>query len=980
MNQDLLFNIIDKRPRENYFEGYSYIVSPDSPQTDINFKILDEVFLDPILSFKLDEKLSSFADYFMVVIGFKPGVTDNPARSAKMALNLFSLNCDVYSYKTFLVKKDQYQNLDVSNYFNPLIHNLFKIDLSDVNSEMITYFNKPIVSIDNSPSVNTIDLSIDETDFNTLNKERCLALTFSEFQTIQEYYNKSSVKAKRSELGLPDVATDVEIEILSQSWSEHCKHKIFNADIDFDNDGRLEKVKSLFKTYVKKTTDDVIDRFGIDWAKSLFHDNAGIVRFDKNIDLCFKVETHNSPSALDPYGGALTGILGVNRDILGCGIGAKPIANTNFLCFSDPNSLDENKDNRFPVGHLEPRKILSGVHKGIEDGGNKSGIPTVNGGFFFDDSYAGKPLVYCGTLGVLPHNLKSGADTFFKCARPNDLIVIAGGSVGADGIHGATFSSLELNEHSPATAVQIGDPLTQKLVSDFTIAARDQELFTSITDNGAGGLSSSIGEMAEQAGGACIDLALCPLKYSGLSPWEIMISESQERITYAVPPEKFDQFSKLASLYKVSIVNLGTFNDSGLFHIKHNDETVAALDLDFIHNGLSNMKLEAKWSNAIKYSETSWSNRKTVDSHSVDLKTKVYRVLSSPNICSKKHFISQFDQEVQGATVLKPFFGDAQNNVNNCGGIDLSVFGGEEDNIALLSCGTAPRLAYIDPFLMGQASVDEALRNLICHGVNLEKVCALDNFSWPDPVWSENNPDGKVKLGALVLTARGMQDACLSYGIPLVSGKDSMKNDFIGKDKSGERVKISANPTLLVSALGVTDRQNIIQSKIVDSDSHLYLLGDDKVNCLTGSEFSLYFNVPDTKSHPKFNTKKQFELYKKISSFTSIKEVDSIHDLSEGGLLACLCEMFFDTDFGITINCCEKDVDGFLFSEYPGRFLLNVKSKFKNKIEQVFKDEFTYLGQVNLSNNLIIGSDHKVIMQDSFENLKSAWMNSKGEF
>jgi phosphoribosylformylglycinamidine (FGAM) synthase PurS component len=375
-----------------------------------------------------------------------------------------------------------------------------------------------------------------------LSKDMLLALSLEEMKAIQQHYSEEKTKTSRAELQLPADPTDVELEMLAQTWSEHCKHKIFAANIDYEDSetGEKKTIQSLFNTYIKQTTEDLWDKRP--FLRSVFHDNSGVIAFDEKTLVCFKAETHNSPSALDPYGGAITGIVGVNRDILGTGKGAKPIFNTNVLCFGDPNTPEAD----IPRGLLHPRQVLEGVHKGIVDGGNHSGIPTVAGGFVFDESFKGKPLVFCGTGGIIPAEIL-GEEGHINHIEPGDAVVMVGGRIGKDGIHGATFSSLALDEESPTSAVQIGDPITQKKMTDFLLEARDLGLYKGITDNGAGGISSSLGEMAETSGGVRIDLHKCPLKYQGLAPWEILVSESQERMSLSVDPTKLQDFLALSA-------------------------------------------------------------------------------------------------------------------------------------------------------------------------------------------------------------------------------------------------------------------------------------------------------------------------------------------------------------------------------------------------------------------------------------------------
>ncbi|MCH2637310.1 MAG: AIR synthase-related protein, partial [Candidatus Thalassarchaeum sp.] len=394
-----------------------------------------------------------------------------------------------------------------------------------------------------------------------------------------------------AELGLPPTApTDVELECLAQTWSEHCSDKIFAAHIHHvdTTTGEESEINSLFKTHIMQPTLDMQTQ--VDWLLSIFHDNSGVIEWTKDWSLCIKAETHNSPSALDPFGGAMTGIVGVNRDILGTGLGARPIANMDVFCFGPPDF-----SGHLPGGLFHPSRVLRGVHAGIRAGGNESGIPTVNGAIVFDDRYIGKPLVYAGTVGIMPRHLPDGRESHDKTPSPGDIVYMLGGRVGSDGIHGATFSSLELTEESPSSAVQIGDPITQKKMIDMVLEARDAGLIQVITDNGAGGLSSSVGEMAELTGGAELDLAVVPLKQPGLSSWEILVSESQERMTVGVSEDNVPAFEALAELHEVEATAVGTFTDSGAFIVKHGDSTVAHLPMDFMHDGCPQLQLNSEW-------------------------------------------------------------------------------------------------------------------------------------------------------------------------------------------------------------------------------------------------------------------------------------------------------------------------------------------------------------------------------------------------
>ncbi|MCK4502451.1 MAG: phosphoribosylformylglycinamidine synthase, partial [Desulfuromonadales bacterium] len=492
---------------------------------------------------------------------------------------------------------------------------------------------------------------------------------------------------------------------LAQTWSEHCKHKIFSAKIEYEDEhGNLQVIDSLFKTYIVGATAKIRENLGADdYCLSVFKDNAGVIEFNDDWSVVFKVETHNSPSALDPYGGALTGIVGVNRDGMGTGMGARLIFNTDVFCFASPFYEKE-----LPPRLLHPRRIFDGVIEGVEHGGNKSGIPTINGSIVFDDRFAGKPLVYCGTSSLMPR-LLNGQQCHDKKVLVGDRIVMTGGRIGKDGIHGATFSSEELHEGSPVTAVQIGDPITQRKMFDFLIIARDRGLYNSITDNGAGGLSSSVGEMAEDTGGLELHLDRAPLKYPGLQPWEILISEAQERMTLAVPADKLDAFIALATDMDVEATDLGTFTDSGYFHCLYEGKTVSYLSMEFVHEGVPQMVIPAKWQPR-DLSEPDFSQPE-------NLATELQQLLSRLNICSKEAVVRRYDHEVQAGTVIKPLTG-----VTNDGPSDAAVFRPLLDSFegVVVSHGICPSYSDIDTYHMMACAIDEGLRNYVAVGGDID--------------------------------------------------------------------------------------------------------------------------------------------------------------------------------------------------------------------------------------------------------------------
>ena len=947
-----------------------YKIAADHPPSAA---VLHEVFADPVL-----QKLHMAADApaqtpaYIAEISFRPGVTDNAARAAEMALALTGHQTRVASSSLYMLHGDmtakEAEKLAQEMLANPLIQKIDVMTYADFAAQ--TRFDDvqlPTVQLAVAAQLfDTVDLHIDDAALEKLSAERCLALSLFEMKHIRDFYAKPETAAARAAASLPAAPTDVELEILAQSWSEHCKHKIFAADIDYTGpDGQTRRISSLYKSFIKRATADVKKDRGLDWLVSVFSDNAGIVRFDDNIDLCIKVETHNSPSALDPYGGALTGILGVNRDILGAGLGAKPIANTDVFCFAPPSMPHKGREGDMPQGPKSPRQILEGVHKGVEDGGNKSGIPTVNGAFFFDDDYAGKPLVFVGTVGVMPQKLPDGRASAEKSILAGDIVVMTGGAIGADGIHGATFSSLALDENAPATAVQIGDPLTQKTMTDFLLEARDLGLYRAITDNGAGGLSSSVGEMAQMSGGAKLDLARCPVKYPGLAPWELMISESQERMTLAVPPEHLEALLALASRRGVVATAIGSFTDDGQLHVEYGGKTVARLPLDFIHDSLPPLQLPAVWDKP--RARSAWRGGARADERQTPpakITDALLHLLATPNITSKEKWVRAYDHEVQAATHVKPFGGIHADGPNDAGAIWLYPHGGARKSTAVVGCGMAPRVSPHDPYLMAQYAVDEAVRNVVAAGGDPDMLCLLDNFCWPDPVQSAKNPDGDYKMGQLVRTCEGLYDICRAYGAPLVSGKDSMKNDFRGLDKSGHAVTISVLPTLMVTAMARGTAGIACGSDFKSAGDVIYVIGAPGAS-FCASEYAAQFNV-DSGAPLPLDMPAAMAGYRNIHAALQSGLLQSLHDVSDGGILCAIAESMIGGRMG-------ADLDGMdartAFGEAPARFIASVAPDNIQAFELAMDGTpCTRLGTVTNDAILACGDE-----RTELPNLVSAW-------
>ena len=593
-----------------------------------------------------------------VEIGFLPGVTDNVSHTVREVIeDLLKKEIDhekgVFTSTSYFIKgslsRQQIDALSLELY-NPLIQRARVLCRSEYLKEGFGH-QMPVVHIEGQPKADLVSLDLSDDELVNIGKQGIadkdgsrrgpLALDLASMKVIQKYFRDVEKRTP----------TDIELESIAQTWSEHCKHTIFSAKVG-DNDA------GIFKKYIRAATERVRKEKGDrDFCLSVFSDNAGGIIFDENYIVADKVETHNSPSALDPFGGSITGIVGVNRDLMGFGMGARPVANRYGFCFANPFDTvplyrKKNKESQL----LSPRRIMDGVIRGVNAGGNCSGIPTPQGFVYFDDRYKGKPLVFVGTIGLIPR-VVNGKPSVEKCARPGDLVVVAGGRVGKDGIHGATFSSEALSSGSPATAVQIGDPITQKKMSDAIVKeARDLDLYSSVTDNGAGGISCSVAEMAKESGGFEADLDKVPLKYPGLSPWEIWVSESQERMTFSVPPAKADQFIDLMRRRGVEAVVIGTFTNTGRGVVKHRGTTVLNMDLDFLHNGLPRKELASHYTQA--------SRTKKLPEAASDY-TKAFKdILSRLNICSFGFISSQYDHEVQGNSVIKPLQGKGRVNGN----------------------------------------------------------------------------------------------------------------------------------------------------------------------------------------------------------------------------------------------------------------------------------------------------------------------------
>jgi len=736
---------------------------------------------------------------------------------------------------------------------------------------------------------------------------------------------------------------DVELETLAQTWSEHCVHKTFKGKISYEG----KTIDNLLKSTVIKATRELAKP----WCLSVFEDNAGVIDFDGRWALCFKVETHNHPSAVEPYGGAATGIGGVVRDPLGTGLGARPILNTDVFCFAPPDFSYE----RLPTGVLHPRRIFKGVRAGVADYGNRLGIPTLNGAVLFDDRYVGNPLVYCGTLGLLPKNMAQMGQQ-----REGDLVVVVGGKTGRDGIHGVTFASEQLTAESSTvsfSSVQIGNPIVEKKLIDILLKGRDRGLYRRITDCGGGGLSSAVGEMAAETG-VRVDLDKVPLKYAGLSYSEIWVSESQERMTLAVPPDRIDELMKLFDSEDVEAAVIGQFTGDRRLRLFYQGNQVGDLSMEFLHEGRPQLDREAVWERP-EYPEPDFASP-------ADLGSDLMAVLSSWNVCSKEWVIRQYDLEVQGGSVLKPLVGK-----HNDGPGDAAIIRPVLDSGmgAIVANGINTSYGDIDPYWMAASAIDEALRQIVAVGGSLARVALLDNFSW-------GNTDRPDMLGALVRAAQACYDMAVGYGTPFVSGKDSLYNEF---QFEGETISIPH--TLLISALGVIEDTGRAVSMDFKQAGDLIYVAGTTWNELGGSEY--FKNRGYTGNNvPKVNPRQSKKLMDGLSTATEKGLVKACHDLSEGGLGVALAEMAFAGGLGAAVRL--KDVplgepvdrdDFILFSESNSRFLMEVAPENREKFEKVMADtDLAFIGETTDSETVAIhGLNGNKIVSASLDELKESW-------
>ncbi len=775
-----------------------------------------------------------------------------------------------------------------------------------------------------------------------LSKDGQLALNLDEMKTVQAHFKEQGRDP-----------SDVELESVAQTWSEHCSHKTLKGTIDYtliaDGERKTIRYGNLLKETIFGATQELRKRFGADdWCVSVFADNAGVVTFDDNFHACIKVETHNHPSAIEPYGGANTGLGGVIRDPMGTGLGAKPICNTDVFCFANPDFPPD----ELPAGVIHPRRTMIGVVSGVRDYGNRMGIPTVNGAIVFDERYLANPLVFCGTLGIIP------VGKVEKAAKPGDYIVAVGGRTGRDGIHGATFSSLELTHESETVsggAVQIGNAITEKKVLDVILQARDRGLYTAITDCGAGGFSSAVGEMGADLG-ASVQLDQCPLKYAGLSYTEIWISESQERMVLSVPPKDWPELHALCAGEGVEAAIIGTFEATGRLKLSYNGEPVGDVAMHFLHDGRPTTAKVAEYEVKPAAPATGGTAMPAADA--------LLKILGSYSVCSKEWVIRQYDHEVQGGSVVKPLTG-VMNDGPSDAAVVMPVLGSMKG--LAVACGINPRYGDLDPYHMAATAIDEAMRNVVAVGGNPARTAILDNFCW-------GNVNDPAILGSLVRTAEACRDVALAFGTPFVSGKDSLNNQYTSADR-----KISIPGTLLVTAMAhVGDVRQCVTMDLKEAGNELYLVGATK-NELGGSH---YYMVTGTTGGqvPTVDVATAPKIFAAMHAAITQGLVRACHDLSEGGFAVSTAEMAFAGGLGADITDLKNAAPGLddtarLFSESATRFLVEVKPANAAALKKLFEGlPLTKVGTTVKEPRLrIAGADSEWVVWTKLDHLKEAW-------
>lgn len=941
-------------------------------------RIRTEIFTNPVTEESSFSPIAKDFDW-LIWIGFRPGVRDTAGSTAAEAIEdiagtKFKPDEAVYTSKLYEIKGNlnrQYvQKIACELLSNDVIQQWKIYSADDWDKDKGLGFSVPRVILDHKPRVTTISISSD-LELKRISKERNLALQDRDLPVIRQYFLREDVRNERKAVGL-DLPTDVELEYISQARSDHCNHNTFRGGFRYHDlsTGYRETVDNLFKSCIEIPTLKIKDEK--EWVVSVLWDNAGVGRFDNDHYYVITGETHNSPSNMEAYGGAITGIVGIYRDPMGTGKGSKLILGMYDYCVG-PRQYDGDL-----TPHLHPRRLLDGIIEGVRDGGNKSGIPTPFGQLLFDESYLGKCLVFVTAMGIMPARI-GNRSSHEKTTEPGDFIIMSGGRVGKDGIHGVTAASEAYSEHTPAGHVQIGDPYTQKKMHDFLIEARDEGLISFITDNGGGGLSSSIGESSLLSNGCRVDLDKVPLKYDGLDQWEIWISESQERMTIAVKPEHLKRFMALSALHAVESTVIGHYEDTGYLRLDYRGKTCAYVKLDFLRSDFPQWEFDAEWASPEIRGLT-----EPVLSEPENFGELLKAILSRPNICARNWIARQYDHEVQGGSVIKPLVGK-RNDVSTDATVIRPILGSNK-GIAV-SQAINPFYSEIDTYHMVAATIDESVRRTLAVGGDPEHLGGVDNFCWPTIEYhTTNNPDGKYKAAQLVRANWALRDYCLAYGLPLLSGKDSMYIDGNLVGPYGERRKVSGLPTLLFTVCSVIkDVGDCVTMDAEFPGDLVYILGETKDE-LGASE---YYRMTGLKglNVPKVDAKKFRPYY--LALYKAIREglVTSCHAVSRGGLAVHLAMVAMGGELGMEIQLPVNPVESglsmsrVLFSESCGRFIITISPDKRAGFEEIFSG-FTIglAGYVTDSSLFSVKNNRgETIIEEDVIQLKNAWKMPFGE-
>ena len=941
-------------------------------------RIRTEIFTNPVTEKSSYSPMAADFDW-IIWIGFRPGVRDTAGSTAAEAIEdllriKFKTDQAVYTSKLYEIRgkldRKEVQRIAGDLMANDIVQQWKVFSVDEWHKEEGIGLHLPKVILDHEPHVNTIPIESNE-GLKQISHERNLALQERDIPVIRQYFLREDVLEDRKRVGL-DLPTDVELEYISQARSDHCNHNTFGGLFRYHDlgTGIREIEDNLFKTCIEAPTLKLMKEK--DWVVSVLWDNAGVGRFDNDHYYVITGETHNSPSNMEAYGGAITGIVGIYRDPMGTGKGAKLILGMYGYCIGDR----EYDGGLTP--HLHPRRLLDGVIEGVRDGGNKSGIPTPFGLLLFDESYLGKCLVFVTAMGIMPARV-GDKSSHEKTTRPGDLIIMSGGRVGKDGIHGVTAASETYSEHTPAGHVQIGDPYTQKKMHDFLLEVRDEGLIGFITDNGGGGLSSSIGESARFSNGCRVDLDMVPLKYQGLDHWEIWISESQERMTIAVKPEHLDRFMELSTRHAVESTVIGEYNDSGYLRLDYKGKTCAHIRMDLLESDFPQWEFDAEWTPPRLRGLT-----EPVLSEPSNHGSLLKAILARPNICSRNWITRQYDHEVQGGSVIKPLVGKGR-DVPSDSVVTRPIL--ESKRGIVVSQALNPFYSLIDTYHMTAATIDEAVRKVLATGGDPGHMGGLDNFCWPTIEYHpEHNPDGKYKAAQLVRANRALRDYCLDYGIPLLSGKDSMYIDGYLEGPYGERHKVSGLPTLLFTVCSmIKDIKVCVTMDAKFPGDLVYVLGETRDE-LGGSEY--YQMMGSVGLHvPEVDVPALWPLYMALHRAIIKGMVSSCHALSRGGLAVHLAMVAMAGELGMEIDLDQIPSSPgisptrLLYSESCGRFIVTVAPENREGFERLLSGmKIGRAGVVTESPRLSVRDGKgKQIIHEDLTGLKESWKKPFGE-